>query len=250
MPLILGAQCIEHVWVGPWRGRFAWTASEVSRPNRFVLTGQAITEDLPKEMLALLRDVPCRIEYTITGDAGGTHFDRVMTYPIEGWQGWLGQRMGFGTEISRLIDEALVVSKSWLENPLLQAPVAQVDAPELIEEADPLADAAVASLVGPSDDLSELERFLGALYRGDAPAEADAPTPQVARFLEDWRRCRPGRTPAASASPNSSFSTGASSSTRASCARRSRKPTSFQASRACSMAPAGWTSVRCTSAAA
>ena len=30
-PLILGAQCIEHVWVRPWRGRFTpWTASEVS----------------------------------------------------------------------------------------------------------------------------------------------------------------------------------------------------------------------------
>ena len=147
-PLALGAQCVEHVWVGPWRGRFAWTASEVSRPNRFVLSGEAITEDLPREMLALLRDVPCRIEYTITGDAGGTHFERVMTYPIEGWQGWLGQRLGFGTEISRLIDEALAASKSWLENPLLRAPVAQVDAPDLIQQADPLADAAVASLVG------------------------------------------------------------------------------------------------------
>jgi uncharacterized protein YndB with AHSA1/START domain len=195
-PLALGGHCIEHVWVGPWRGRFAWTASEVSRPNRFVLTGEAITEDLPREMLALLRDVPCRIEYTITSDAGrGTHFERVMTYPIEGWQGWLGQRMGFGTEISRLIDEALVASKSWLENPLLQAPVAQVSAPELIQQADPLADDAVASLVGPNDDLTELERFLGALYRGDAPAEADAPTPQVARFLRETAALPPWADP-------------------------------------------------------
>ena len=184
-PLALGGQCIEHVWVGAWRGRFAWTASEVARPWRFVLTGAAITEDLPREMLALLRDVPCRIEYTITGDAGGTHFERVMTYPIEGWQGWLGQRLGFGTEISRLVDEALAASKAWLENPLLQAPLAQVDAPGLIQHADPLADEAVASLVGPSDDLTRLEGFLGALYRGDAPAEADAPTPAVARFLKE-----------------------------------------------------------------
>ena len=184
-PLALGAQCVEHVWVGPWRGRFAWTASESAVPERFVLTGEAITEDLPKEMLALLRDVPCRIEYTITPQDGGTHFERVMTYPIEGWQGWLGQRLGFGTEIARLIDEALAAAKSWLENPLLAAPAAKVDAPELIGRADPLADQAVASLVGAGGDLGRLEGFLGMLYRGDVAAAADAPTPQVERFFKE-----------------------------------------------------------------
>jgi uncharacterized protein YndB with AHSA1/START domain len=182
-PLALGQQCVEHVWVGPWRGRFNWTASEVSRPQRFVLTGAAITEDLPREMLALLRDVPCRIEYTIANEGSGTRFERVMTYPIEGWQGWLGQRLGFGTEIGRLIGEALSAAKAWLENPLLQAPPAKVDAPELIAEGDTLADEAVASLVGSSGDMSRLEAFLGVLYRGDASAAANAATPEVERFL-------------------------------------------------------------------
>jgi uncharacterized protein YndB with AHSA1/START domain len=193
-PLHTGEQVTEHVWVGPWRGRFVWTAEEVQRPHHYLLTGTAITEDLPRSILTLLRDVPCRIEYTITADGTNTRFERVMSFPIVGWQGWLSQRFGFGADIDRLVHEALLAAKEWLENPLLRAPAATVTDLALVHDADPLADAAVASLVPPSGDLQALETFLGSFYRG--LASTNPPTPEMARYLRETSTLPPWASPA------------------------------------------------------
>ena len=177
-PARAGDLFTEHVRVRSWRGQFDWTVDVVERPYRCVITGAAAGDE-PGDSLAGIREG--RIELTLTGDEHSTTFTREMTWPVHGITGHFDNLLGFGRAFDEAADVALQTMVSILENPYLHGPRQAVSDAELLHQGDPLADAAVASLVGPDGDLSVLEKFLGGLYRGD-PSPEGLPEP-MQKFL-------------------------------------------------------------------
>lgn len=154
-PVRAGDRIREDVRVLKWRERFDWTVAVLERPHRCVLTaGDA------------------RVEYTLAGDDRTTRLTRDLTLPVSLFE----NVFGFGRELDRAADVAVQATVSMLENPLLHGPRSDNTAESLLHEADPLADAAVASLIPPSGDIAPLEQFLAGLYRGDPP-HAGLPEP-------------------------------------------------------------------------
>lgn len=159
-PVRAGDRVREDMRVLKWRERFDWTVAVLERPHRCVLTaGDA------------------RVEYTLIGDDRTTQLTRDFTLPVSLFE----NVFGFGRELDRAADIAVQATVSMLENPLLHGPQLDNTAESLLHEADPLADAAVASLIPPSGDIAPLEQFLAGLYRGDPPP-AGLPEP-MRRFF-------------------------------------------------------------------
>ncbi|HVG24588.1 MAG TPA: oxygenase MpaB family protein [Thermoanaerobaculia bacterium] len=172
-PVRAGDLFTEQLRVNAWHGHFDWTVEVVERPHRCVITGVASGD------LGAVRNG--RIEFTLTGDRTTTTFTREMTYPVQGIAGHFDNLLGFGRAFDKNADVALQTVVSILENPYLHGPRPDLGDEALLHEADPLADAAVASLVGPNGDTTPLTTFIGGLYRGE-PAPAGLPEP-MQQFL-------------------------------------------------------------------
>jgi hypothetical protein len=189
-PLRPGDKFREHVRIESWRGYFDWTVTELEKATHCVLTGVSSGES-PLSRLAGHDTI--RLELTFAGNDHTTRFTRDLSYHV-GLAEAIGDLLGFGDAVDSAADITLTTMVSMLENPLLRGPRPDSADTLLMHEADPLADAAVASLVSPSGDCSALERFIAGLYRG-APPSDDVPEP-VRRFfastskLPSWT-CQP-----------------------------------------------------------
>lgn len=179
-PLRAGDRFTEHVRVETWRGRFDWTVDAVERPHRFVLSGVSSGETLESRLAG--HDT-ARIELTLSGDGQSTQFTRDLTYPVAGLAAHVEDLMGFGHALDAACDASLQTMVSILETPWLYGPRPDPAAESFLHEADPLADAAVASLVPESGDCGPLEAFIAGLYRGEPPLEG-LPEP-MQRFLRE-----------------------------------------------------------------
>jgi len=164
-PLRVGDVVREHLYIGRWRGHVDWTVAELDAPIRCVLTGVSGGE---RFLSRLGGHHSVRMELTFDGDARQTRVTRELA--------------GFDDDLDAAADVAMTTMASILENPLLRGPRPDSTDPALLHEADPLADAAVASLVGSDGDCSALERFIAGLDRG-APLTDDLPEP-VRRFFD------------------------------------------------------------------
>ena len=180
-PLRPGDRFSEDLRVGRWQGRFDWTVEAVDRPHRCVITGVVAGDDT----LGGVREG--RIEITATGDAHTTTFTREMTYPVHGITGHFDNLLGFGREFDRAAEVMLQTSVSILENPYLHGPQPDISDDALLHAADPLADEAVASLIGPGGDTTALTSFIASLDRGDPPMDG-LPEP-MQKFLAETAGC-------------------------------------------------------------
>jgi hypothetical protein len=176
-PLSRGDEFTEHVRVLSWLGRFDWTVETLDRPFRCVLTATSRGESA---LSRLAGHGTARIELTLAEDGGKTLLSRELTYD-EGFLAIVENVLGFAHAVDSASEIAMQTTVALLENPLLHGPQVDNTAESLLHQADPLADEAVASLVGPDGDCTRLERFLGVLYRGDPPPQ-DVPEP-MARLL-------------------------------------------------------------------
>jgi hypothetical protein len=177
-PLRAGDVFREHVRIHSWRGHFDWTVETLDAPNRCVLTGVSSGEGIVSRLSG---HVAARVELTCSGDAQQTRITREVSYHL-GLAEAAGDVLGFGKAVEEAAEVTLATMVSMLENPLLRGPRPDAASETWLQEADPLADDAVASLVSPSGDCSALERFIGGLYRG-APRSDDLPEP-VRRFFD------------------------------------------------------------------
>lgn len=159
-PLRAGERVTEHIRVRMWRQQFEWTVETLERPHRCVLAaGDA------------------RVEFLLREDGGATQLTRTFAVPVK----ILEDLRGFGRIFDDAADAAQQTIAAILENPWRRAPHPDRAAESLLHEADPPADAAVASLIPPSGDTTALEQFLGGLYRGE-PSLEGLPEP-MQRFL-------------------------------------------------------------------
>ena len=163
-PLAEGDKCREHIRVHAWHGHIDMRVEKLERPYRCEISG-AIAGDHVLSHLALHE--PARIEITLAEEDGTTRITRSLSY--SGLAAIIENLNPFGSTVDDACETAMEALVSALENPYQHGPQSDVTAESLIHEADPLADAAVASLVPPSGDLGALEAFLGNLYRGDPP---------------------------------------------------------------------------------
>lgn len=189
-PLRAGDRFREHARIHVWRGHFDWTVEVVERPNRCVLTGISSGEGIVSRLAG--HDA-VHLELTFSGDAQQTQITRALAYHA-GFAEAVGDLFGFRETVDKAADITMTTMVSMLENPLLRGPRPDSADASLLHEADPLADAAVASLVSPSGDVSALERFIASLYRG-APQSDDLPEPMrrffdVTSKLPSWS-CQP-----------------------------------------------------------
>ncbi len=179
-PLRAGDLFTEHVRVEKWQGHFDWTVQTLDRPHRCVISGSAAGEKVGSALGGVREG---RIEITVAQLGDRTTFTREMTYPVHGLAGHFDNLLGFGHAFDEAADIQQQTIVSILDNPWLHGPRRAVTDETLLHEADPLADEAVASLVGPDGDTKALERFIGGLYRGD-PSPDDLPQP-MRKFLAE-----------------------------------------------------------------
>lgn len=168
-PLRAGDRFTEHVRILSWRGEFDWVVETLERPHRCVIAATGKHK--------------ARIEYTLSGDERETQFVREIAFPEASLWEKIADLVGFGKAIDMASGIAMETLVSILENPWLHGPQVDSAAESLFHEADPMADAAVASLISSDGDTTALQNFLAALYRGDPPP-ASVPEP-MRRFLDD-----------------------------------------------------------------
>jgi hypothetical protein len=178
-PLRAGDSLRQHVRIHGWTGHLDWTI-EAFEPNaRCLMRGVAHGDGFGS---ALAGDDAVELELTVTTQEGGTVFTRAFAYHV-GLAELIGDLTGFGVAVGRSEEITVETMVSMLENPLLWGERPDSTAPSLQQEADPLGDAAVASLISDTGDCTALERFLGSLYRGVPSLEGQPAA--VQRFFEE-----------------------------------------------------------------
>lgn len=180
-PLRAGDSFRQSVRIHGWRGHFDWTVEHLAN-ERCVLAGVSGGDGFVSRLAG--HDA-VRLELTASGDARTTTVTRELAYHV-GLAEAAGDLLGFGAAVEEAEEATLATTVSILENPLLFGPHPDVTSERWLHEADPLADAAVASLVSPDGDCAALERFIAELHRGEP--RLDRVPAAVQRFFEETQQ--------------------------------------------------------------